>query len=640
MYFFDFHRGACTILLVAYFGIEVAAIVKDGPPTHRLLRAATKRSELYRRSMRITKRFEAEISYIDNENGWNGGQAFASQVKVGSQKPVFNLEEHEHHLQDVKCSNGTMTLHFVDTSSARDARSAAHGAGGGLVITSHESCNEEGERAVYRVHDVSFANDREALELSMTKATWQDAFDEIEISFAHTTDDHLYRRHANFANIQQKRQNKVNIPDKTPDNVTAATFDLASELLNTTFTANSFLAGIGDLVPLPDLPIEIGCKSCTTRGQLVLTQGAFKIDASQIDLIPDIFQGGDDGKEITSVITGGFMELVATGVGARLEMFARPAASGAFEIALFPLPILGFTIPGIGKAGAMFEPRIALDFQVGGALEVNYGLDVTVPDGSRLRVELTNLAKSGVTGFPGSRLTPLPVSVNVTEAEMLLGVAFKPSIPIGFEFAKVLKAEVTVSMSMPQLDAKLSSDVATNCGNNSNTTAIDAPNANKTQNISKDLIKLGPIALVEANISVVVDVALNVSLPLLPPPFNAFKTAVNIFSTEIPLISSCASPEKAFRSDIGTIVAPASAIFNASASVRTSAVVAPLWNNSISTAYVTTPRNNAFTTYITTTKYATTTKYVTTTAYITQTVMAHETAMARTTVTDPYGTGR
>lgn len=110
----------------------------------------------------------------------------------------------------------------------------------------------------------------------------------------------------------------------------------------------------------------------------MLRQGAIKINASQIDLIPDRFQGGDDGKEITSVITGGFIELAAIGVGAHIELFARPKQSGAFEIALFPLPVLGFIIPGIGKAGAVFEPRIAADFEISGGFELNYGIDVAV----------------------------------------------------------------------------------------------------------------------------------------------------------------------------------------------------------------------------------------------------------------------
>jgi hypothetical protein len=45
-----------------------------------------------------------------------------------------------------------MKLSFVDVSSARDAyyASCEHEKGGGLVVTSHEGCNREGERSVYK----------------------------------------------------------------------------------------------------------------------------------------------------------------------------------------------------------------------------------------------------------------------------------------------------------------------------------------------------------------------------------------------------------------------------------------------------------------------------------------------------------
>jgi hypothetical protein len=85
-----------------------------------------------------------------DENGWTGKPTFASHVKLTSKKPVMNLEEIEHHLQNVHCGGGRMKLDFVDTSSARDAFHSCHDEDGGLVITSHNLCNSDGERAVYR----------------------------------------------------------------------------------------------------------------------------------------------------------------------------------------------------------------------------------------------------------------------------------------------------------------------------------------------------------------------------------------------------------------------------------------------------------------------------------------------------------
>jgi len=57
----------CAIVAIACFSTDVAAVGDDGRETHRLLRAATKRSDLYRRSMRIMKRFEAELAYVDSK---------------------------------------------------------------------------------------------------------------------------------------------------------------------------------------------------------------------------------------------------------------------------------------------------------------------------------------------------------------------------------------------------------------------------------------------------------------------------------------------------------------------------------------------------------------------------------------------
>lgn len=381
----------------------------------------------------------------------------------------------------------------------------------------------------------------------------------MNVTFGHTTDDHIVRRHADFAMIRGKRQNRVAIPQNVSEDVNTALFDLSSEIVDKTFASKDFLEILGAVVPLPEelpvaVPIEIGCKRCATTGQLALNQGAFNIDLSQIDLIPDIFQGGDDGKEISSVISGGFVELVATGVGARLDLFARPSANGEFEIALIQLPIAGFVIPGIGNAGAVFEPRIAFEFEVSGGLEVNYGLELNVPDNSRLRVELTNLGASSLVGFQDTTLTPLPVTVNITDVDVTLGLAFKPAIPVGFDFLGQLSAEVTTVLDLPRLDAKLSTNIAENCASGNSSTDPSAPGANSTTQLSPDLIQLGPIALVEANVSISCDLSFDVSIPILPPPFNQVGVAQNIFKAEFPLVSECKSPETAFDGASGIVV--------------------------------------------------------------------------------------
>lgn len=135
-----------------------------------------------------------------------------------------------------------------------------------------------------------------ALDLAVTEALWQDAFENLDINFGHTRYDHIYRRHSDFSRARRKRQNDetIKIPTNTPENVNNAKFDIASQLLNTTFKAVDFTR-INSLIPVPgvrvpELPLQVGCKNCSTRGQVILTQGAIKLNMKQFDIpdIPDI----------------------------------------------------------------------------------------------------------------------------------------------------------------------------------------------------------------------------------------------------------------------------------------------------------------------------------------------------------------
>ena len=72
------------------------------------------------------------------------------------------------------------------------------------------------------------------------------------------------------------------------------------------------------------------------------------------------------------------MEIMANNMEAYFELFARPKASGSFTLMLYPLPILGFSIPGVGRAGAVFESSISVDFEVQGKIEITYGMKLAV----------------------------------------------------------------------------------------------------------------------------------------------------------------------------------------------------------------------------------------------------------------------
>jgi hypothetical protein len=204
------------------------------------------------------------------------------------------------------------------------------------------------------------------------------------MNFGYTKDSHIYRRHADFSRVRRRQAatsvsvGSVPIPTGIPETQTATSFDLALEFSNKTFDPSELLGNFTDVVSIPDLPVEVTCTTCFTKGIVEISQGEIQIDMSQIDLIPDFLEGGDDGKDLLNVITGGFFQLTANGVGAHIELAITPKVNGKYAFQLPGFPLLGFVIPGIGQAGVIFDHSIEIDFVVVGGLTLGYGFEVAV----------------------------------------------------------------------------------------------------------------------------------------------------------------------------------------------------------------------------------------------------------------------
>jgi len=87
------------------------------------------------------------------------------------------------------------------------------------------------------------------------------------------------------------------------------------------------------------MPITVGCKKCTTKGQLILTQGAF--DLTDFDELTE--QAFDPDKDM-DFIKSGFFELELNGFETSVLLKAGPSASLGFAIDLFTVPVYGFKV--------------------------------------------------------------------------------------------------------------------------------------------------------------------------------------------------------------------------------------------------------------------------------------------------------
>lgn len=374
------------------------------------------------------------------------------------------------------------------------------------------------------MHDAKATGDGSTLELSVAKSLFEHAFDSIDVGFGHTEEHHSIREHSDLKlrkrllsqverlegaaatgeglvadaqtaeGMAKGAKNATAVLDEVPEdgdiNTHDAKFDINWEVTNKTFRPDEFLAGLPvgfTLTNIANLPLELTCKKCLTRGQIVLSQGNIQIDTTALKAIPDEIKkipgmvasavpslinaipgkmdeaadkleskadqvaskieskADQAASKITSivnavpskvesvaetavaaitsvadvahsavdsiidkipiptklpdlnpfdrrtkmgkrgvdfdlgkVVTGGFVELQANGLEAYFELGAKPKSTGYFTFRVFELPILGFVIPGVGRAGAVFEALLEADYEIEGGFEMSYGINLEV----------------------------------------------------------------------------------------------------------------------------------------------------------------------------------------------------------------------------------------------------------------------
>ena len=189
--------------------------------------------------------------------------------------------------------------------------------------------------------------------MQASRTPWKQAFRTFDIDFGYTGEPHSFRRHSNILRRQSAAStttavitaqtistalytatsvptvySTVSVPTITiPTSSATATslsINLATQILNSTFHL--------PVEQIQKVPITIGCKNCTTTGQLVLTQGTFKIDIKPSDKTPFHF------------ITGGNVQLQANGVSAHIELISIPSGTAKYSDDLFSIPIVGFVV--------------------------------------------------------------------------------------------------------------------------------------------------------------------------------------------------------------------------------------------------------------------------------------------------------
>ncbi|KAF2807985.1 uncharacterized protein BDZ99DRAFT_500259 [Mytilinidion resinicola] len=570
-------------------------------PPSRQLRAVSKKADLISRDQRIQRRFTADLRYAEAENQYGDSSAFVSSVQIKSEAPILVLEDIEQFLSHIRCTESTIELRFDSPKDAEATKHACHHENGAFAVTSHFTCNAEGERSIFKVHGLTVSEDGSSLVMEVTRTPFKEAFRTFEIEFGHTNEPHLFRRHdrvlrresPSSATTESHAVQTVHttstrlhtltstitsapnitaipslvVPSTAASTATSAVIDLSFQELDTTFPTipNN---------PLSQLPFTIGCKNCTTHGFLVLSSGKFTFDFNVLD--------GDGGA--FDIIQAGTIELQLNSFFAHVELSSQPSHSAAFQHSLFTAPVVGFVIPGIGQAGIVFEAVVAIEFAINGAVELTYGFDLETPTGSSIKVNFGNLTQSNMKGLVPTT-TLLPFTFNTTDVSLSVTAAFRPTIPISFSFAQNtigdLTAEVSVFLDLPSLSATISTlsnastDAACNALNSTDSTLPATYNntALPASTINDVLHNLGPLVLIEPAVGIDLVVGADFKAHLGKVALPPAQTALTVFATNFSLPTACLAAASGFSPATAVFAAATSSILAESAAAASASSV-------------------------------------------------------------------
>ncbi|KAL8752353.1 MAG: hypothetical protein Q9184_005764 [Pyrenodesmia sp. 2 TL-2023] len=516
---------------------------------------------------------QARVKVTDSTKDSFGGEddrRLAAQVHLTTKLATLALEDIDHHIDYVSCSERSIVLGFVTLSSKQAAIEELRSKDKFYLVTSHDTCNNDGERNIYlfrgyegykadqsRVSAVTGSSDGNLdLTLLVTPARWKDSVQSISINFGKSSEDYLVPGQGKIQRRQAPSAPNTTVvvataaatstveidfpapPSSTPT-ATSAQQDLSFQWIDTALLPPSFPNDDSLTLNAPAVPqgVTISCKNCTVKGTIDIMQASISGNATSSDDSED-----DDLFEWDS----GSFTFEVNGFSAHIHLEATVQATADLATFTAPIPsigIPGFSIPGIGAVGPIFKPAIVLGAQVGSELEFGYGFNLTIPDSSSIILDLGEPTNSSVNGFPDAQITPLPFTASVEKVALTISASFRPELLLGASiFRSTLGAGVF--LDLPTISATVSQVAQVNdrcepipdvqTPNNASSTIVDG--------VLEDVF--GSLTHIESNLELGVGVLAQGQLGLVDA-----EAVFTVFNTSFPGPTTCLS----FDGEQGTL---------------------------------------------------------------------------------------
>ncbi|PWW72556.1 hypothetical protein C7212DRAFT_225177 [Tuber magnatum] len=319
-----------------------------------------------------------------------------------------------------------------------------------LLIANHDGCGPDDQRQPYNITEIHDVEGTLTKLLKASPAKWSDISGTFDLDFgtASLTPNAAQRLRARgFLNHL---------------------FDDAKDIVDDDGLGDigDIFGKIGDADLDKTVVFDIGVGTKGKRTNII--GGASRPDASLVIDCVDCFITGKfkvAGKLSVDNFVVKEMTLAASPDDFRAKMIMEAKVSATIstippslnltrELASFPIPAAGISIPKIFELGAIIAYEVGVESSINGVANFTFGLGASLPNTALVAVNLADLTKSQATGFDGATFDPV-FDLHSGSATLNVAAVSRPKLTFGIEVVGVGKLEAALKMGLPVVNTQL-----------------------------------------------------------------------------------------------------------------------------------------------------------------------------------------
>ncbi|KAL9130521.1 MAG: hypothetical protein Q9175_007004, partial [Cornicularia normoerica] len=357
LYFLVFFNGVLSLANVIVRGLEP----DDTLLPERRLRAAKRSHELGVRDVKGCLKYDHNLHYLDADTHRSTSQ-FAASLGMQFKTPALMLEDVEHHIESIGCYSSEIHLSFQSRKELERIHKEFTSVDSFLLVTSHEGCNEDGERNPHMVSEAALDLEKLVIILSITRVPWKSTFNSMTLDFGKSDDDFVLRQHGRLETRQAAVTTSVAAPSSvaypaapssTPTNWSASASFNKQWLDTSILPPDPSFGQLSVSGPkIPPVGFNVKCKNCTIQGNIDLVAGSLTVGGLN-HASPNTTQGIVNLTEsVIDYVEHGYVQFTSNNFGAYIELESTVAASDTLYNYTAPLPAIPLTpfqIPGIAS---------------------------------------------------------------------------------------------------------------------------------------------------------------------------------------------------------------------------------------------------------------------------------------------------